>query len=138
MPAAEPLQPPNTDHALFHQAPNNSGFLSQWYDGPDPDGHFTVDNRRYSSAEQAMIDFKALYFGDRTALGPIMATTDPATIHTAVPGDGRRATGACDYDLDGAFYDQVRSTLLREERIGDRGPGRWARGASLAVGEARA
>ena len=91
MPAAEPLQPPNTDHALFHQAPNNSGFLSQWYDGPDPDGHFTVDNRRYSSAEQAMIDFKALYFGDRTALGPIMATTDPTTIHTAVPGDGRRA-----------------------------------------------
>ena len=90
------------DHIFFYEAPGNNGFLSQWYDGPD--GKFTIDGRRYSSAEQAMMAAKALHFGDLKTLDAIMTATDPATIKRL--GRSVRPFDAIDWET--VAYDHVR------------------------------
>lgn len=59
----------------FHNQNEENGYLSNWYPC-----RFAVDGVEFSSMEQYMMYKKAVYFGDTTVAGKILATNDVAEI----------------------------------------------------------
>jgi ribA/ribD-fused uncharacterized protein len=74
------------------------GCLSQWYPAP-----FTVDGKRYATAEHAMMAGKARLFGDAEAERLVFASDDPSMAKRA----GRRVRGFDEETWAAHRYDLV-------------------------------
>lgn len=95
--------------------------LSQWYASP-----FTVDGKRYATAEHFMMAGKARLFGDNAAAEAILATPEPGRVKAL----GRRLAGFDEETWQRHRYDIVVAGNLAKFGQHDR-----LRGFLLATGD---
>jgi ribA/ribD-fused uncharacterized protein len=97
------------------------GSLSQWWPSP-----FTVDGRRYATAEHWMMWRKAVLFGDQEAAGKILAAGHPK----AAKGLGARVRG-----FDEATWQRERFGIVVSGSVAKFGQDERLRAFLLATGE---